>query len=73
MNYKKSICLLTSFESLNVQYHIQKNLYNFIAEKFDAIVLPKTVIINPGGIVTFVQTGIIDKKDSKLINALQTN
>jgi hypothetical protein len=35
MNYKKSICLLTSFESLNVQYHIQKNLYNFIAEKFD--------------------------------------
>ena len=47
--------------------------YGLIAEKFDAIVLPKTVIIKPGGIVIFEQTGIIDKKDLKLINALQTN
>ena len=64
--------VIALLEKMKINLPVLMDKYGLIAEKFDAIVLPKTVIINPGGIVTFEQTGIIDKKDSKLINAFQT-
>ena len=64
--------VIALLEKMKINLPVLMDKYGLIAEKFDAIVLPKTVIINPGGIVTFVQTGIIDKKDSKLINAFQS-
>ena len=65
--------VIALLEKMKINLPVLMDKYGLIAEKFDAIVLPKTVIINPSGIVTFEQTGIIDKKDLKLINALQTN
>ena len=34
MHFKKYICLLTSFETLNLTYHSQKKLYNTISQEF---------------------------------------
>jgi len=65
--------VIALLEKMKINLPVLMDKYGLIAEKFDAIVLPKTIIINPGGIITFEQTGIIDKNDPKLINALQTN
>ena len=64
--------VIALLEKMKINLPVLMDKYGLIAEKYEAIVLPKTVIINPGGIVTFEQTGIIDKKDSKLINAFQS-
>jgi thiol-disulfide isomerase/thioredoxin len=65
--------VIALLEKLKINLPVLMDKYGLITEKYGAFLLPKTVIINPGGIVTFEQTGIIDKKDLKLINALQTN
>ena len=66
---KEVIALL---EKMKINLPVLMDKYGLISEKYDAKILPKTVIINSGGIITFERTGIIDKKDPKLINAFQT-
>ena len=64
--------VIALLEKMKINLPVLMDKYGLISEKYDAIILPKTVIINPGGIITFERTGVIDKKDPKLINAFQT-
>jgi hypothetical protein len=63
--------VIALLEKLKINLPVLMDKYGLIAEKYGAFVLPKTVIINPEGILIFQQTGIISKDDPKLIKALQ--
>ena len=63
--------VIALLEKLKINLPVLMDKYGLIAEKYGAFVLPKTVIINPEGILVFQQTGIISKDDPKLIKALQ--
>jgi len=63
--------VIALLEKLKINLPVLMDKYGLIAEKYGAFLLPKTVIINPEGILVFQQTGIISKDDLKLIKALQ--
>ena len=58
-------------EKMEIEFPVLMDKYGLIAKKYGAFILPKTVIINPEGILIFEQTGIISKDDPELIQALQ--
>jgi len=64
--------VIALLEKLKINLPVLMDKYGLIAEKYGAFLLPKTVIINPDGMLIFEQTGIIDKNDSKLVRALRT-
>ena len=64
--------VIALLEKLKINLPVLMDKYGLITEKYGAFLLPKTVIINPDGMLIFEQTGIIDKNDSKLVRALRT-
>ena len=64
--------VIALLEKLKINLPVLMDKYGLITEKYGAFLLPKTVIINPDGMLIFEQTGIIDKNDPKLVRALRT-
>lgn len=65
--------VIALLEKIKIDLPVLMDKYGLIAEKYQATILPRTVVINPSGNLEYVRTGIIDVNDPNLIQSLQGN
>ena len=62
--------VLDLLDRLNIDIPVLMDKYALVAKKYNAIPLPKTVIIDSKGRIRYSQNGIIDNTDKDFLKAL---